>query len=319
VGKDRNINDSQLSPFEQCLTKLRNELPSLGDLRRTFRERPSSFRINTLKTNSQSIIEECQRVGIKLKRPNWSKVTCLVPTAAKRELEALNAYERGEIYLQSLASQVPPLVLEPQPGERVLDMCAAPGGKTAQIAALMNGEGELVAIEKDRIRAERLSFNLDRQGVLNAPKLAVTVVIGDALEAEIIGSFDRILIDAPCSGEARFIANKRDTWRHWGPEFVTELSILQRALLKRALTLLKPGGLLVYSTCTFSVAENELIAAEALKVGYRAEPFPRCFDNGFPVIQASVSLQGKTHAIGARIKPSDEIEGFFISRLRAPK
>ncbi len=310
------VKQERSSPFETFIAALRAELPALGDLRRTFRERPTTFRVNTLKSNPHSIVDMCQRSGIKLKRVNWSKSAFIVPDAAKRELQALDAYERGEIYLQSLASQIPPLALDPKPGERVLDLCAAPGGKTAQIAALMNGEGELIAVEKDKIRAERLKFNLERQGVFAAPKLVTQVIVADAHTASISGKFDKILIDAPCSGEARFIESDRDTWRHWSKDFVAELSKLQRSLMQRAVSLLKPGGVLVYSTCTFSIVENELVVAEAIKAGLKAEAWPIGLKSvsQFP---AALSFQGKNQVIGGRIKPNEEIEGFFISRLTA--
>lgn len=303
-----------ISPFESFIAALRSELPALGDLRRTFRARPTTFRVNTLKNNPESILDLCQRSGIKLKRVSWSKTAFILADAAKRELQALEAYERGEIYLQSLASQIPPLVLEPKPGDRVLDLCAAPGGKTAQIAALMNGEGELVAVEKDKIRAERLKFNLERQGVLAAPKLKTQVLVADAHTADVGGKFDKILIDAPCSGEARFIESDRDTWRHWSKEFVVELASLQRSLMQRAVSLLKPGGTLVYSTCTFSTLENELVVVEAIKQGFKAEGWPAGLKSvaQFP---SALSFGGKNQVIGGRIRPNEEIEGFFVSRL----
>jgi 16S rRNA (cytosine1407-C5)-methyltransferase len=304
------------TPFAAFLASVGAQLAGLGDIRKTFRARPTSFRVNTLKADVPTVLESCKRAGIKVKRLPWSNAAFIVPEATKREVEALPEYESGAIYLQSLASQIPPIVLDPQPGERVLDLCAAPGGKTAQIAALMRGDGDLVAIEKDMIRFARMEFNLKRQGVERTEKLSVSLVRDDALELNFERKFDRVLVDAPCSGEARFIEDDRETWRHWKKEFVLELSALQRKLIGKAMQLLKPGGVLVYSTCTFSVEENELVVAEAIKQGLKSEPWPTKLSGAVAAIPAAVALGGKTYVAGHRLKPNSEIEGFFVARFR---
>lgn len=159
----------------------------------------------------------------------------------------------GLCYVQEPSAQVPASLLDVRPGMTVLDLCAAPGGKATQLAALMQNKGLLVVNEAIRSRTDTLLGNLERLGVANA---LVVSARPDALEDPLCGLFDRVLVDAPCSGEGMF--RKDDTAIGvWSPEHVASCAIRQEAILLSAAQMLKPGGRLVYSTCTFAKEENE--------------------------------------------------------------
>ena len=159
----------------------------------------------------------------------------------------------GLCYAQEPAAQAPAALTGAKSGIAVLDLCAAPGGKTTQLAAMMQNTGLLVANEPVRNRAEILAGNIERLGVTNA---LVTCMRPDALAAVLGACFDVVLVDAPCSGEGMFRKDEVAV-REWSPEHVLACAARQEQILESAALLLKPGGRLVYSTCTFSREENE--------------------------------------------------------------
>lgn len=162
-------------------------------------------------------------------------------------------HEAGVYYIQEPSAMAPAVYLEAEPGERVLDLCAAPGGKTTQIASYMQGEGLLVCSEIHPARAKVLSENVERMGIKNA--LVLNETPQHLMEA--FGAyFDRILVDAPCSGEGMFRKNE-EACGEWSPANVQLCADRQDGILDCADGMLRPGGRLVYSTCTFSLAENE--------------------------------------------------------------
>ena len=169
-------------------------------------------------------------------------------------------YAQGAITPQSRASQRVARAVDPQPGERILDLCAAPGGKTTHLAALMGDEGEIVAVEKHPQRAKALQTQAQR---LHATSVRVEVADAKAVTAAAIGTFDRVLIDPPCSGLGTLRTHPDLRWRAT-PEAIEVLRGEQEAIVASARALLKPGGRLVYSTCTLSPRE-ELVADGAVE------------------------------------------------------
>jgi 16S rRNA C967 or C1407 C5-methylase (RsmB/RsmF family)/NOL1/NOP2/fmu family ribosome biogenesis protein len=163
------------------------------------------------------------------------------------------AHATGVYYMQEASAQAPAEVLAPRPGEVVLDLCAAPGGKASQLAALLCGRGALIANEIDFARAKALSGNLERLGVRNA---AVVSESPDRLAVKWPETFDAVLTDAPCSGEGMF---RRDTETRssWTSESPAGCAVRQAKILESAVRMVKPGGRLAYSTCTFNELENE--------------------------------------------------------------
>jgi 16S rRNA (cytosine967-C5)-methyltransferase len=168
---------------------------------------------------------------------------------APLDVHASEAFERGELMPQSRASMLVSRVLDPQPGERVLDLCAAPGAKTTHIAALMEGSGEVVAVESHPGRAEALAANCRRMGADT-----VRVIVQDASEP--VGAFDRVLLDPPCSDLGTLQSRPDVRWRK-NPELIERVAGQQAELLEAAAAQVRPGGVLVYSTCTISAGENE--------------------------------------------------------------
>jgi NOL1/NOP2/sun family putative RNA methylase len=173
-------------------------------------------------------------------------------------------YLAGGYYMQEASAMAPARVLDPRPGDRVLDLCAAPGGKSGQLAAALEGKGFLVANEPDSRRARALAGNLERLGVANA---AVLNQLPERLARAFPDAFDAVLVDAPCSGEGMF---RRDpeTRAQWSKANVLGCARRQKAILLEAARMVRPGGRLVYSTCTFNALENE----ENVEALLRARP-----------------------------------------------
>ena len=169
-------------------------------------------------------------------------------------------HDAGVYYLQEPSAMAPAALLDAQPGQRVLDLCAAPGGKSTQLAAAMRGQGLLVCNEIHPKRARILSSNIERLGIQNA------LVLNEhpaALAARFSGYFDRILVDAPCSGEGMF-RKEEAALADWSPETVQMCAARQYEILCSAAQMLRPGGRLVYSTCTFAPEENEGVVSRFL-------------------------------------------------------
>jgi len=206
---------------------------------------------------------------------------------------------------------IPALALDPQPGEQVLDLTAAPGSKTTQISALLRGTGRIVANEVDAIRAQRLEYNVRLQGCAN---VELRVGRGEKVGQELPEAFDRALLDAPCSGEGRFVVNEPATSRAWSARTVSDCARLQRRLLTSACRSLKPAGVLVYSTCTLNLEENERTVQWALHcLPLSVEPLPLAIPGSWQGISRGLD-PGLAKAI--RVFPDEQREGFFICRLR---
>ncbi|WP_324716483.1 RsmB/NOP family class I SAM-dependent RNA methyltransferase [Carboxydochorda subterranea] len=279
--------------------------------------RPVTLRVNTLRTNVRATIAALWQAGIKVERVSWYPDALIVKNARESRLEALPEYRDGHFYLQSLSSMVPPLVLAPRPGERVLDVAAAPGSKTTQMAAMMENRGAILAIETSAVRAERLRFNLQRQQVTIAE---VRVGDGRRLGPGSRGQFDRVLLDAPCSGEGRFVMGDVSTYRHWSERLVRRLVPLQRQLLSSALRAVRPGGVVVYSTCTINPDENEGVVEWALgRYGDALEVLP--IELALPARWPGLTGGGGHPALrlALRIPPSATMEGFFVCKLRVKR
>lgn len=223
--------------------------------------RPVTLRANTAKASADSVTEALRAAGIGFTRATWyDDAFVLNDGVCERDVWELPIYREGKIYLQSLSSMLPPLVLEPRTGADVLDMCAAPGGKTSQLYALANGRAHITACELHAPRAEKLEYNLAKLGCKN-----VNVMRCDARKLDEFFSFDQILLDAPCTGTGTFRAGDERAAKRMTEALLAKVTRSQRALLDRALTVLKPGGTLLYSTCSILPQENDEQVASALK------------------------------------------------------
>ena len=211
------------------------------------------------------------------------------------------AHAAGAFYLQDASAMAPVAALDPRPGERVLDLCAAPGGKSGQIAARLNGRGFLLSNEIEFSRARILLGNLERLGVTNA---FVTSAPAEALARVLPAFFDRVLVDAPCSGEGMF---RRDpeAASQWNPDAPAGCAARQTAILNDAARMVRPGGKLVYSTCTFNRLENEGTVREFLRAHPDFEP------DAFDLSGVGASRDGCLRLWPHRI----EGEGHFLARF----
>jgi len=211
-------------------------------------EKYQSLRINPLKTEKERFLKEAP---FQLQKIPWCEEGFYYSSA---DTPGKHPYhEAGVYYIQEPSAMAPAEYLEAQPGERILDLCAAPGGKSTQIATKMKGQGMFVCNEIHPARAKILSENIERLGIKNAVVLNET----PAHLAEVFSEyFDRILVDAPCSGEGMFRKNE-DACNEWSLENVKLCANRQDEILDCAAAMLKPGGRIVYSTCTFAPAENE--------------------------------------------------------------
>jgi 16S rRNA C967 or C1407 C5-methylase (RsmB/RsmF family) len=189
----------------------------------------------------------------------WCPQGYLLPYDTNAGLYPL--HDAGLYYIQEPSTMAVGTLLAPQPGERVLDLCAAPGGKSTHIAALLAGQGLLVSNEIDLKRAQVLQHNLDRWGARN---IVVLNESPERLAEHWPGAFDRVLVDAPCSGEGMFRKNVEARY-HWSEAHVRGCALRQRAILDSAAHLVRPGGILAYATCTFAPEENEGVIARFLQ------------------------------------------------------
>ena len=264
-----------------------------------------SLRANRLKTDPEAVAALLTEHGIGFERLPWSEDAFLLTEAREDALRALPAYEKGEIYLQSLSSMLPPLALMPQAGKDILDMAAAPGGKTAQMAAMTGNRANITACEINKIRAERLQYNLRRQGASR-----VNVMVRDAAKLEDFFRFDQILLDAPCSGSGTLLEAEPRGLSAFSEKLARNSAAVQLRLLRKALTLLKPGGAMVYSTCSVLGIENEDVLRAGMK-GFKAEIEPLSLPGIDRVPTLPASLPG-----ALCVCPTAEYEGFFMARIR---
>ena len=278
--------------------------------------RPVWLRANTLRASAEAIAEALA-IDFDVAPGPWPEALS-VPPEQRAAVLRHPLHRNGTVYAQSLSSQAASRVLDPQAGEDVLDLCAAPGSKTGHIAALM-GAGCLVANEVSRGRTYKMKDVLERLGVLRAEGLDVRVRTGDGVRFR--GQqdcFDRAIVDAPCSGEGRFHVNDPASWATWSVKKVKACASKQKALLHAAIDAVKPGGVVVYATCTLAPEENEGVLARALKRYPTIALEPVALGGALPALE---EWGGKRYpaAIAAnarRIAPGGPWDGFFLATLR---
>lgn len=267
-------------------------------------KRYTTLRVNTLKSNLYEIKVILEEQKIEYEKVEWSKEAFILKNASEKEIKSLAIYEEGKIYLQSLSSMLPPIILQPKQGNDILDMAAAPGGKTTQIAAITNNKANITACEMNKIRAERLKYNIEKQGA------NVYVMTQDARRIDNFFSFDQILLDAPCSGSGTLDLQDSKRKENFTPKLIQKSATSQIALLKKAINILKPGKEMLYSTCSILSCENEEIIHKVLKEK-KAEVVPIEFKgmNKLPLLPTKI--EGTLC-----VCPDEFYEGFFIAKIR---
>lgn len=289
---------------------------------RTFGEprRPGVW-ANPLRGEGGDPLALLAEVGAAGERCEWLPEAATLELADKSKVTESAAAADGRLYVQNLSSMLAPLVLDPQPGEAVLDLAAAPGGKTLHLAARMRLDGELAAVEPVRDRFFKLRQNLQRCG---AGEFVRTFTHdGRDVGRKTPQRFDAVLLDAPCSSEARFDPRAPETFAYWGPRKLAESARKQKSLLRSAIDATRPGGRVLYCTCSFAPEENELVVAHTLKrlAGVvEVEPLRLPVDGRH--VAGLTEWEGKRlpEAIAgtARIVPDDRLAGFYLAMLRKP-
>ena len=264
------------------------------------KQRPTTLRINTTKTTKEKIKEILKQENIKYETVSWYEDALIIKD--ENNIRELDIYKNGEIYIQSLSSMMPPIVLEPK-AEKILDMAAAPGGKTTEIYNLSKQQALITAVEKNKIRADRLKYNIEKQ------KAQATILQEDATKLDEFFKFDKILLDAPCSGSGTLNIND-NSLKYFNKKLLKNCIEIQEKLLNKALQILKQGNTMVYSTCSILYEENESQLEKLLKQK-KIEIIPiqkELFKN---IPQLPTKIPGTIC-----VCPNELYEGFFISIIK---
>lgn len=267
-------------------------------------KRPLTIRINKIKTDCDKIKNILNANNIKYKEVSFYKDALIIENYNKKDFENLDIYENGEIYFQSLSSMLPPIILNPKEGENILDMAAAPGGKTTQMAAISGNKALITACEKNKIRSERLKYNIKKQGA-NA-----NILVEDARKLNDYFIFDKILLDAPCSGSGTINLDDKNFNKFFTQDLVNRSVKVQQELLKKALKIVRAGSEIVYSTCSILKKENEdnlqkLINDKKIEI----IPINQDILDNLPLLP--VSIKGTMC-----VCPNELYEGFFVAKIR---
>lgn len=279
--------------------------------------RPTTIRANTLKISGHELRRALLAAEVKPDTVFWYRDAFIIRNKTLKYIRTLKYYTDGYLYVQSLASMIPPLILNPKPGEKILDMAAAPGSKTTQMAAMMENKGEIVANDPNPIRAQKLNANLLLQGAGN---VKIILGHGEKLFKTYPDYFDKVLVDTPCSGEGRINVFEWESYKYWSYKHLLEYSALQRKLLTSALLCVKKGGTVVYSTCSLSPEENEEVVSSVLEKAGGLVTTENIHLHNFPFEKPLMEYKGQVYhkdvAKSARIYPSNLMEGFYIAVLK---
>ena len=271
------------------------------------KKRVSSFRVNKLKSSKKEIEDILKKNNIRYKKVSFYDDAFILEENMESIIEELDIYKNGEIYMQSLSSMLPAIILDPKEGEDILDMTAAPGGKTTQIASIVNNKANITACEMNNVRFERLKYNIEKQGA------RVFAMQKDSRKIEDFFSFDKILLDAPCSGSGTLSVYDNKIEKYFTEKLIEKSIKAQSSLLRKATKLIKVGKELVYSTCSILDVENENIVNEILK------------DNNFEIVPIKFDGMEDLPLLPTKIKgtlcimPNELYEGFFVAKIRRIK
>lgn len=270
--------------------------------------RKTTFRVNTIKSNKQEIIEELEAKKIEYKIINNEIVENVQSTTIfllenDTEIRKTKIYEEGKIYIQNLSSMIPPLFLNPKEQEDILDMAAAPGGKTTQIAAMSDNKANITVCERNTIRLDKMMYNINKQGV------NVYCINKNSLELDDFLKFDKILLDAPCTGTGT-ISYKTNFEKHLTKSLLEKTIKTQEKLLNKAIKLLKKDGELIYSTCSILKKENDEIIQKVLSQNsnIHLEKIDIIQKENINIVKG---INDKT----ITILPNEYFEGFYIAKL----
>jgi len=264
--------------------------------------RKTTIRVNTLISTLEKVIQFLDKNNISY--IILSNIPNAIIINDSSDITKTELYETGAIYLQSLSSMLPPLILNPKEDAHILDMCAAPGSKTTQLAALTNNKACITACEFDKIRAERLKYNLNKLGANR-----VTVLVKDSRNLDEFFRFDTIMLDAPCSGSGTVLLNE-ESKQVFNQKVIDKCQKRQISLLKKGLSMLNKNGVLVYSTCSILKEENEQVLKACLNNNFELLPIDKNqYDLPYlPSLENTIT-----------IAPTELYEGFFVAKIKRIK
>jgi len=286
-------------------------------------KRLPTFRVNTIKATDEAVMAVLREENIAYEKIKDIPHAFRIKNRTDRELLEHQICTTGKIYLQGVTSMLPPLVLDPRPGETVLDLCAAPGSKTSQIAASLSPSfarasegmpypppheacegGRILACDDNSVRFQKLQNTLKIQG---AEFVETKLIDAALLYKEMPEIFDKILADVPCSAEGRISTSDPRSYSFWSEKNIIAHAKLQRRLLRSAVACLKPGGTLVYSTCTLAPEEDgEMIE-------WLLQEFPNLKTEAFELPVSSIR-KGTNKTV--YVLPSKEHEGLFVAKVK---
>ena len=317
------MNKRNYEPKEKFVERIKELLKDEKDVKKFFevaKSRPrKSIRVNTLKISPEELMKRLMEKGWEVEQPfsEYPEIIVVKSDLMPGEIGKTKEHILGYYYVQEITSMMPLLALSPKEGEIILDLCAAPGSKTTQAAAMMENRGTIIANDVSIGRISILSANLERCGVTNT---IITRHNGIELcnKLKKIGfKFDKILVDAPCSGEGNIRSSPR-TLLEWSEGLLKSLSRKQKKLLNVIVDLLKDDGILVYSTCTYAPEENESVVQHLID-NYK-----------FKILDVKLPLKVRSGLVGWKSERFDDsmnkavriyhhdnnLEGFFLCKLR---
>ena len=294
---------------------LENELKNqysqeeINEIKQGFKiNRKTTFRVNTLKSNKQEIIDELKKYNIEYQIINNNygenvEFPSIFLLEDDIKIRKTKIYEQGKIYIQNLSSMLPPLFLNPQKQEDILDLAAAPGGKTTQMAAMSLNKSNITACERNTIRLDKMIYNINKQGA------NVYCINKNALELDDFMKFDKILLDAPCTGTGT-INNQTNFKKHLTKTLLEKTTKIQEKLLNKAIKLLKKDGIIIYSTCSILNKENDEIIKKIISQNpnIHLEEINISENNDLKIVRG---IDNKT----ITILPNEKFEGFYIAKL----
>jgi NOL1/NOP2/sun family putative RNA methylase len=295
---------------EWLVSRFLEYVPKVTDFLSKMETTPTQYiRVNTLKISRAALVGRLESKGFELKSTVIPEV--LAVEKAPLPTGATNEYLLGYYYIQDLSSCMAVDALDIAPGQVVLDVAAAPGGKTTFMAQKMNNTGAIIALEPNDRRARSMSFNLARCGVYNTSIFKTDGLYADKFEMK----FDRVLLDAPCSCEGVIAKDPTRKLSHT-PEDVDHCSRIQERLIEAAASYVKPGGIMVYSTCSFAPEENEMVVDKLLRKFGNITVEPVAYGSSGLTRFGDLNFDGQLkHA--QRLYPHlHDTTGFFIARLR---
>jgi len=317
------MNDCLLKLPEKFLEQVADVVPEelLEEVYKGLQtRRKTTFRTNTLKISTAELEKKLKEANVEFEKVSWFSDGFILLSPSKKELIETDIYKAGYIYVQSLSSMIPPVILDPKKDETILDLCAAPGSKTTQMAMMMGNSGKIVANDRSRVRLFKLDHNLKMQGVTSVFK---EYSDGKDFWKKYPEKFDRVLVDVPCSLEGRFNCSDPKTFKDWAPGKIKVLASLQKFLLRGAISACKPGGTIVYSTCTLSVEENEGVVDWILDKEVGALEVEEITISGLKKVVGFTSFKNKKFNSQikncVRIFPSESMEGFFVCKIKKLK